>query len=167
MENILSLLLDSWNRNRKILTNISLLVNDGNKEVQSSAESFSIKEHLCHIHEVRYFWLGQVSKEQQAKLGEVYSQVGDKWAPIDDLDEIRRQLELSGQAVHDAVLEKAGKGPVGAYDDAIYFLQHMLWHDGYHFACILLGLRNAGEEPSEEWNEANVWGLWRDESRCV
>ncbi|MBV6459787.1 MAG: hypothetical protein HONBIEJF_02940 [Fimbriimonadaceae bacterium] len=167
MDPILTLLLDSWNRNRRILANITSLVTDGNKEVKSSEDSFSIKEHLCHIHEVRHYWLGQVSKDEQAKLGDVYSQEGDTWIPIDDLAEIRRQLEISGQAVHDAVKERAGNGQAGAYDDAIYFLQHMLWHDGYHFACILVGLRNAGNEPTEEWDEANVWGVWRDESRRV
>lgn len=167
MDNILSLILESWTRNCKILANISSLVNDSNKEVKSSDDSFSIKEHLCHIHEVRYYWIGQISKEQQSRLGDVFLQEGDTWIPLDDLNEIRRQLDISGQAVHDAVLEKAGKGQAGAYDDAIYFLQHMLWHDGYHVACILLGLRNAGQEPTDEWDEINVWGQWRDEGQRV
>jgi hypothetical protein len=37
----------------------------------------------------------------------------------------------------------------------------MVWHEGYHAGLILLALRNAGQEPTEEWDEYNIWALWR------
>ncbi|MEZ5162818.1 MAG: hypothetical protein R2688_03510 [Fimbriimonadaceae bacterium] len=30
------------------------------------------------------------------------------------------------------------------YDHPIYFLQHMVWHDGYHFSSLMQCLRNGG-----------------------
>jgi hypothetical protein len=40
----------------------------------------------------------------------------------------------------------------------------MVWHDGWHVGLIFLALRLNGQEPREEWEEPNVWGLWRTES---
>jgi hypothetical protein len=39
----------------------------------------------------------------------------------------------------------------------------MIWHEGWHVGLIFLALRLAGEEPKQEWEEANVWGEWRIE----
>lgn len=160
---LLPVLLESWDRQCRILDGLAALVDDSNRLAKPSADGMSLDMQLCHIHEVRYGWLGQVSKVHQATLGDVLRQDGDQWLPIADLDAIRAQLKVSAQAVRDAT--EAGValgGRIPPYDNAVFFLQHMLWHEGYHFALILLGLRNAGIEPSDEWEELNVWGIWRD-----
>ncbi len=159
----LNALLQSWDRQSRILLNLASLVTEENRRTKSSDDSSAIDMHLCHIHESRYWWLGKVSSKHQATLGDVVRQEGDGWVPIDDLDEIRTELGVSAKAVRDAVEEvmTAGGGPVGPYSHPFYFMQHMLWHEGYHFALVLLALRNAGCEPSEEWEEQNVWGIWR------
>lgn len=159
----LDLILASWDRHSRILANLVGRVSDKNALVQSSGDGSTIAGHLAHIHETRYWWLGQVAPELREPLGEVFRQDGERWIPIDDLNEIKRQLALSSDAVLTAVRSKieAGASKVGPYSHAIFFLQHMLWHEGYHFGLVVVALRNAGEEPSEEWEEANVWGIWR------
>ena len=56
-----------------------------------------------------------------------------------------------------------GKEKVGFYDNPVLFLQHMIWHEGWHVGLIILGLRLSGEEPPEEWEENHIWGEWRTE----
>ncbi len=155
--------LGSWDRQTQMLLGLAGLVTEENRRTKSSPDSFEADMHLCHVHESRYWWLGKVSPKHQATLGDVVRQEGEDWVPIDDLDEIRRQLSVSGVAVRDAVEEAMadGGGAVGPYSHPFHFMQHMLWHEGYHFALVHLALRNAGCEPTEEWEEQNVWGIWR------
>src|SRR5262249_33442374 len=88
--------------------------------------------------------------------------------PLADLEAIKRCLVASGGAVRNAVeegIKKGGplKGEHATYDNAVLLLQHMVWHDGWHIGLIFLSLRLNGQEPSEEWEEPNVWGQWRTE----
>ena len=160
---VTSLLLTSWDRQCQIIDNLAGLVTEEVRHAKPSADGMPLDEQLAHIHEVRWYWLGMVSKEHREGLGDTYKKVGEKYVPINDLDEIKRQIRLSAAAVRKCVSDQLaeGKGEVGPYTSPVMFLQHMLWHDGYHFALILLGLRIAGVEPGEEWEEKNVWGIWR------
>lgn len=120
-------------------------------------------EQLAHIHLVRRYWLSQFDPDRVKELGSSYRQ---QWSdPIDDLDTLRQLLEESARAVREAVAEAIKKGMVQvmAYDNPVLFLQHMVWHEGWHVGLIFLGLRLAGEEPPEEWEEKHVWGEWRTE----
>lgn len=93
----------------------------------------------------------------------------DRETPLDDLNAIKAALEASGAAVRAAVEEALQTGgPMKSenitYDNPVLFLQHMVWHDGWHIGLIFLALRKNGQEPPEEWEEPNVWGQWRTES---
>jgi uncharacterized damage-inducible protein DinB len=156
-------LLASWERQTRILTNLFGLIGEEERGLKASVDGWPVVEHLAHIHEVRYGWLSKASKPHAAELGEVFEQHGEEWKPIADLDEIKRQLALSAAAVGNAVREliAAGAGRVGPYSHPVHFLQHMIWHEGYHFAILTLALRLAGKEPGGEWEEENVWGVWR------
>lgn len=155
--------LESWDRQALIISNLAEKVNPGNRDVRPSPEGMPLVEQLTHIHECRYHWLGHVSPEHQAKVGDVLVERDGEWLPIDDLEEIRRQLGGSAAAVRGAVEEGIlqEKGQVGPYSHPAFFMQHMIWHEGYHAGMILLALRNAGEEPSDDWEEQFVWGIWR------
>jgi len=164
MDATATVLLESWDRNVDIVNRLAALVDDSVKNAKPSDDGWTILFHLAHMHEVRWSWLNEVSKKHAENLGDVYYQEGDKWLVIDDLPKIREQLVLSGKAVRDAVSEliESGAGKVGPYDHPVFFLQHMLWHDGWHYGLISLALRLAGKAPSDEWEELNVWGIWRD-----
>ncbi len=158
--------LQSWDRQVQIIDNIASLVTEDLKSKKPDPDGMPIFEQFCHIHNTRRFWLSKCSPTHLEGYGRSYVQVGeDDWKAIEDLNELKRLLTASAMAVRDATEQgiKEGKPKFGAYDNPVLFLQHMLWHEGYHFALITLALRLAGAEPSEEWEEANVWGLWRVE----
>lgn len=161
-------LLDSWNRQCRIVEAVSTLIDDSNRHVKPSEDGSALDAQLAHMHHVRKFFLSQVAPERAATLGKLYAD--DEGTPIADLNEIKSQLNASGIAVREAVragLEK-GCGPMASehvtYDNPILLLQHMVWHDGWHVGLIFLALRLNGQEPPEEWEEPNVWGQWRTEA---
>lgn len=156
-------LLDSWDRQVAMLDAIAGLVNQENRKAKQDADGWALDFHLAHIHEVRYYWLSHLGKQYIEGIGDALRQEGEEWLPIDDLDEIKHQLQISAAAVRramDELLEK--RGTIGPYDDPVLFLQHMVWHEGYHFALMRMALRVAGQEPTEEWEDAQIWGRWRN-----
>jgi uncharacterized damage-inducible protein DinB len=160
-------LLESWDRQCKIVEAVGTLVTEANRHAKPSGDGWPLDKQLAHMHNVRKFFLSQVAPDRAAGLGSVDAdEVG---TPIADLDAIKSHLKGSGIAVREAVREglaKGGpmKGENVTYDNPVLLMQHMVWHDGWHVGLIFLALRLSGEEPPEEWDEPNVWGRWRTES---
>ena len=159
-------LLDSWDRQCRIVEAVASLIDESNRHLKPSEDGWSLDRQLAHMHNTRKFWLSQVAPERAATLGRAYSD--DQGTPIADLDAIKSHLKASGMAVREAVREGLAQGgPMAGenvtYDNPVLLLQHMVWHDGWHVGLIFLGLRLNGQEPPEEWEEPNVWGLWRTE----
>jgi uncharacterized damage-inducible protein DinB len=160
-------LLDSWDRQSKIVNSVASLIDDSNRHVKPSEDGMSLDRQLSHMHGVRRYFLSQVAPEYAANL--TSASADKEGTPLADLDQIKACLNESAKAVRDAVQEGVKKGgPMAGgnvvYDNAVLFLQHMVWHDGWHVGLIFLALRLNGQEPLEEWEEPNVWGLWRTES---
>lgn len=160
-------LLDSWDRQGRIVTAVASLVDEANRHVKPSADGMTLDGQLAHMHSVRKYFLSQVAPEHAAGLTSAYAD--DQGTPLKDLDAIKACLKASEAAVRDAVRDGMQKGgPMAGgnvvYDNPVLFLQHMVWHDGWHVGLIFLALRLNGQEPPEEWEEPNVWGLWRTES---
>jgi uncharacterized damage-inducible protein DinB len=152
------LILDSWRRSAQIFDNVARLVTDETADFRINEEEFSCKQHLSHTHLVRLGWLQEFDPERASTLPQVR-------AAENSLDEIRAALKESARAVEEVTREKMGKGQAGPYDDALFYMQHMLWHEGWHVGAIVQLLRLNGHEPTDEWDEDNVWGLWRVEER--
>lgn len=160
---LLTPLLDSWDRQCRIVDAVASLVTEENRSVKPSDDGWPLDHQLAHIHQVRKYWLTQLDPERGRALGEVFT---DGWeGPISDLDAIKGHLEQSGLAVREGVRVAIENGaqPAGGYDHPVLFLQHMIWHEGWHVGLIMLALRLAGQEPKEIWEEENVWGHWRTE----
>jgi uncharacterized damage-inducible protein DinB len=160
---IVDALLDSWDRQCRIVEAVASRIDEGNRNVKPSEDGWPLYHQLAHIHLVRRYWLSQVSPERGAALPETFI---DGWTtPIQDLDAIKASLKESAVAIREGMREllKNGTGAVGGYDNPVLFLQHMVWHEGWHVGLIFLGLRLNGQEPLEEWEEAHVWGEWRTE----
>lgn len=156
-------LLDSWDRQSRIVNAVATRVTESNRKLKPSEDGWPLDMQLAHIHQVRRFWLSNVDPERGALLGRSFT---DDWeTPIDDLDEIKRLVAQSGTVIREAMEDAFSKplGQVGFYDNVVLFLQHMVWHDGWHVGLISLGLRLGGEEMPEEWEENHVWGEWRTE----
>ncbi len=161
-------LLDSWDRQCRIVDAVASKVDESNRHFKPSEDGMPLDGQLAHMHSVRRFFLSQVAPERAAALGGAFSD--DKGTAIADLDAIKGLVRASGIAVREAVREGLDKGvcPMAGtnvtYDNPVLLLQHMVWHDGWHVGLIFLALRLAGQEPPEEWEEPNVWGQWRTEA---
>jgi uncharacterized damage-inducible protein DinB len=156
-------LVESWRRQAQCLTNLLTLVTPDLLEAKTDQEGWPVAVHLSHIHQTRIHWLEQVLGRDPG-LPMLFTEDGDRWVASRDLDAVRAALKTSEDAI--AAYVEASRGddaPAGGYDHPLLFLQHMVWHEGYHFGLLALVLRANGREPTEEWEEANVWGLWRVE----
>jgi len=157
---LLEALLDSWDRNNTILTNLLRVLPEGGLEVRGMEGSPSVGELFTHIHYVRLVF---VSEDAPEVAGELPKQ---EWAVELDAARMAEMLNGSGQAVRDAV-----KGRVEAhremdlhYDHPILLLQHMLWHEGYHHGQIKLALKLAGRPITNEVAGPVTWGVWMRKS---
>jgi uncharacterized damage-inducible protein DinB len=161
-------LLDSWDRQCRIVVAMASLIDDSNRHVKPSEDGWPLDLQLAHIHGVRRFWLSHVSPARAEQLVDAVEENGE--TALRDLGAIRSCLDASGKAVREAVSELIAGGnqpiitPNVRYDNPILFLQHMIWHEGWHVGLITLGLRLNGQEPTDEWSEKHVWGEWRTET---
>ncbi len=161
--NVTEALLDSWDRQCRIVNAVAERVNESNRKVKPSEDGWPLDFQLAHMHSTRCFFLSQLDPDAAKVQGKAFT--GQWEAAIDDLDAIRGMLAESGAAVREAVRKaiEAGNEKVGWYDNPVLYMQHMVWHEGWHVGLIFLGLRLAGEEPPQEWEEEKVWGEWRTE----
>jgi uncharacterized damage-inducible protein DinB len=160
--NVTEALLESWNRQSRMVAAVASLVNQENRHVKPSPDGEGLDHHLAHIHKVRQYFLSQVAPVKGDALPTVFQ---NHWEnPIYDLDAIKSALNLSAATVREVVEESLSSGSdLAGYDHPVIFLQHLVWHEGWHVGLLILGLRLNGQEPTEEWEEANIWGVWREE----
>jgi uncharacterized damage-inducible protein DinB len=154
-------LLDSWDRQARIVAKVAELVTESNKDVRPGTDSWPLFHHLAHLHRVRVFHMQELDPVRAASMPIA---LRNGWEdPVEDLDAIRQMLAESAVAVREltatAIAEE--RMPCGDYENPILFLQHQIWHEGWHVGIIILGLRLAGEEPPEEWEDTQIWGEFR------
>lgn len=161
---LLEFVVDSWRRQAAMIEALAERVHEGNRFVRPSEDGMALDMQLAHIHQCRRGWLRAISPEVVDGFLPAVDVVGEEWVPLKDLGAIRSRLKDSAAAVERVFLDgmSAGGGRVGPYENPLLFLQHMIWHEGWHAGLIMTALRAAGEEPPEEWEELTIWGKWRD-----
>jgi uncharacterized damage-inducible protein DinB len=161
-QHLLEQLLDSWDRNNTILVNLLRAVPKGGLEVKSTEGSPSIAQLFTHMHYVRLVFISEDAPEFGGELP------AEEWVAERDPDRIARMLNDSAKAVRDAVKGKveAGGEMNLHYDYPILFLQHMIWHEGYHHGQIKLVLKLAGRPISDDEAGPVTWGVWMDKSEA-
>jgi uncharacterized damage-inducible protein DinB len=160
-------ILESWDRQATIVDNVAAMITDETKIAQSREGEMRVYEHLAHMHSVRRWWMREIDPKYLETSAPLHTQVSEEeWQASDDLELIRRRLKESASAVRQMMsdLLPAG-GQAGPYDHPLLYQQHMIWHEGWHIGAIFHALRANGSEPPEEWEEPNVWGLWRVEEQ--
>jgi uncharacterized damage-inducible protein DinB len=160
---VLEALLDSWDRQCRIVDKVAEKIDDTNKHLKPSEDGMPLDQQLAHMFSTRRYFLKNVDPERGAALG---AELTEGWTkPVTELDQIKALLKESGPAVRESVKEALtnGVGQFGWYDNPVLYIQHLIWHEGWHVGLIFLGLRLGGQEPAEEWEETNVWGEWRTE----
>lgn len=153
---LLDALLDSWNRNNTILVNLLRVLPEGGLDARVTPCSRSVGEMFSHMNYVRLVFL-----EEDAPL--FAKPVPDEeWALPADRDQLAELLNGSAAAVREAVKGKLASGQQMDlhYDHPILFLQHMIWHEGYHHGQIKLALKAAGLPLDNKVAGPVTWRVW-------
>jgi uncharacterized damage-inducible protein DinB len=155
-QNLLEALLDSWDRNNKILTNLLRAIPESALDVRAMEGSPSIAQLFAHIHYVRLVFISEDAPEFAVSVPE------EEWAIERDPGRMAQLLNDSATAVRDAVKGKleAHKEMDLHYDHPILLLQHMIWHEGYHHGQIKLALKLAGRPLTNKEAGPLTWGIW-------
>ena len=153
---MLDALLDSWDRNNAILVNLLRALPDGALEAKAMEGSPSIAQLFARIHYVRLIFVLEDAPEFARPLPE------QEWAVDHDRDRLARMLAESAAAVREAVKGRveAGRDMDLHYDHPILFLQHMLWHEGYHHGQIKLAHKLTGRAMTNEVAGPLTWRVW-------
>ena len=159
-ESLLAALLDSWDRNNIILVNLMLVIPKGALSFRAMEGSPSIGELFGHIHYVRLVFVAEDVPELAVDVP------GEEWMVESDIERMAQLLNDSASAVREAVRSRveAGKGMDLHYDHPILFLQHMIWHEGYHQGQIKLALKLSGHPISDQEAGPISWRIWMDKA---
>ena len=155
-ESILDVLLDSWDRSNTILINLLRAIPKEGLEAKVTISSPSVAQLFTHIHFVRLVFISEDAPEFARELP------GEEWAVEEDRSRIEQMLNESAIAVREVVKStvEAGRAMQVHYDHPILFLQHMVWHEGYHHGQIKLALQSAGVSLSNEKAGPLTWRVW-------
>lgn len=167
-QNVLSGLLDGWQRGNAILLNLLGALTPEELDASALPGSPNIAELFAHMHSVRLFWLRQTAPEFVEGLTRLTAGEGDSKVAERDPERIEAALKASAQAVAEAVRGhvESGEplqGPHARYDHPALLLMHLLWHEGYHVGQLKLALKQAGRVLSDPEEERLIWSLWRTE----
>ncbi len=159
-QGLLGALLDSWDRNNRILVNLLHVVPEGGLSVRGAEDSPTVAEMFTHMHFVRLVFISEDAPEFGVKLPE------KEWLAETDSSRIAAMLNESAKAVRNAVHARveAGQEMDLHYDHPILFLQHMIWHEGYHHGQIKLALKRAGCPIRDEDAGPGTWQVWMKKS---
>ena len=160
-QTLLEALLDSWDRNNAILVNLLRAVPKVGLDARATESSPSVAEMFTHIHDVRLVFISEDAPEFAVEVP------SNEWAAERDAGRIAQMLNDSAQAVREVVqkkLQTAGEMAVH-YDHPILFLQHMIWHEGYHHGQIKLALKLAGHPISNKEAGPLTWRIWMNKSK--
>ena len=155
-QRLLEALLDSWDRNNTILVNLLLALPEGGLEARAMQGSPSVAEMFTHIHYVRLVFVLEDAPEFARKMSK------EEWVAERDPERIAPLLNDSAKAVRDAVKSRveAGREMDLHYDHPILFLQHMVWHEGYHHGQMKLTLKLAGHPMPNAEAGPLTWRVW-------
>jgi uncharacterized damage-inducible protein DinB len=155
-QQLVEVLLDSWDRNNIILLNLLRALPPGGLEAMAMDGSPTVAELFTHIHYVRLALVSEDAPEFARKLPE------EEWAVEGDAGRIAEMLNDSAKAVRDAIKSRveSGRDMNLHYDHPILLLQHMIWHEGYHHGQMKLVLKVSGRPISDEEAGPITWNVW-------
>ena len=160
---LLEALLDSWDRNNTILVNLLRALPEGGLQARAMEGSTSVAQLFTHIHYVRLVFVFEDAPEFAGNLP------ADEWVAEPDPDRIAQMLNDSAKTVRDAVKSRveAGRDMDLHYDHSILFLQHMIWHEGYHHGQIKLALKVSGRPLADKEVGPVTWRVWMRKKSAV
>ena len=158
---LLETILESWDRNNRILVNLLRALPPGGLEARVMAGSPSVAEMFTHIHNVRLIFLSEDTPEFAPELP------SREWINEGNPDRIAEELDGSAKAVRDAVemcIQRRQEMKLH-YDHPLLYLQHMIWHEGYHHGQMKLALKMSGQAFDDKEIGRATWRVWMDKTR--
>jgi len=161
---LLNALLDSWDRNNTILVNLVRALPQASFEIRACDTSPSVAQMLNHIHHVRLIFISEDAPEFARPMPEPSHD--QEWSTECDPLRLAALLNDSAKAVREAVQGRLESGrPMDLhYDHPILFLQHMIWHEGYHHGQIKLALKLAGHPLPNAKAGPISWRVWMNKT---
>jgi uncharacterized damage-inducible protein DinB len=155
-QSVLDALLDSWERNNRILVNLLRAMPEGGLEARATEGSPTVAELFAHIHCVRLVFVFEDAPEFARELPK------QEWVAERDPVRIAQMLDQSAETVRDAVVGRleTSRDMEVHYDHPILLLQHMIWHEGYHQGQMKLALKMSGRPINDETAGPLTWGVW-------
>lgn len=155
-QHLLDVLLDSWDRNNTILVNLLRAIPEGGLWARAVEDSPSVAEMFAHVHYVRLVFISEDAPEFATQLPE------KEWSAEVDRARMAEMLTFSADGVREAVKERvqSGREMNLHYDHPVLFLQHMIWHEGYHHGQIKLALKLSGHVIPNEKAAPLTWRIW-------
>jgi uncharacterized damage-inducible protein DinB len=155
-DHLLQVLLDSWDRNNFITTNLLAAVPEAAMGLTAAKGSPSIAQLFTHMHYVRAVFVAEDAPEIRVEVPH------DEWGVEPDRGRLTQMLAASAQGVRDAVRSRvdSGRSMDRHYDHPILMLQHLIWHEGYHHGQIKLALKAGGYGLDDRAIGAVTWGVW-------
>lgn len=152
---LLSIILDSWDRSNRMLVNLLRLMPEGGLAVRVVDDGPSIAELFTHIHFVRLVFIDENAPDLRVSVP------AEEWLHENDADVIAQMLSGSAEAVRTAVQRRVetGQRMNQHYDHPVLMLQHMLWHEGYHHGQIKLALKIAGSPIADQVAGPATWDI--------
>ncbi|HTU35091.1 MAG TPA: DinB family protein [Candidatus Acidoferrum sp.] len=165
--NLLDVLLDSWDRNNTILTNLVRALPEGGLDAKAMEASPSVAQMLTHIHYVRMVFVSEDAPEFAPDFVEPGPE--GEWAVEHDRDRLVHLLNESAKAIRDAVKGRleSGRDMELHYDHPILLLQHMIWHEGYHHGQIKLALKLARTPLANAHAGPLTWRVWTQKTSAA
>ena len=157
-QGLLDALLDSWDRNNTILVNLLRGLPEGGLQASAAEGGPSVSEMFTHIHYVRLVFVSEDAPDFATALPD------KEWTGERDRNRIAQMLNESAKTVRNAVKNRieARREMDLHYDHPILFLQHMIWHEGYHHGQIKLALKRTGHPLKDEDAGPITWDVWMD-----
>lgn len=155
-ETLLDLLLDSWRRNNLILVNLLRALPEDTMDLRATDGSPTVAQLFMHMHYCRLVFVHETAPEVGAVVP-----VGE-WRGERDRDRLVAMLGESADAVREAVRGRLlmGRQMDQHYDHPILFLQHFVWHEGYHHGQIKVALKAVGRAFDDEEIGLVTWDVW-------
>jgi uncharacterized damage-inducible protein DinB len=160
-EDLLEDLLDSWDRNNRILVNLLGALPAGGLAVSALPGSPTVAQMFTHVHYVRLVFLSEDAPEFAQPVPT------REWRNEANAADIGAALNESARAVRTAVesLVRSDGHMKLHYDHPLLFMQHMIWHEGYHHGQIKLALKAAGHAFDDEAIGPLTWDVWMEKSK--
>ena len=158
---LIEALLDSWDRNNTITTNLLRAVPADAMDLSPAAGSPSIAQLFTHMHYVRLVFVFEDAPEFARGVPK------EEWAVEPDRDRLAAMLRDSAAAVREAVQNRiqTDRDMLIHYDHPLLMLQHLIWHEGYHHGQIKLALKLAGRAFDDEEIGQVTWDVWMQKAK--